>query len=160
MFELQVDASQIANQFDATQSQLESALKISKNRTAKYLKTQLAKHLSNLTRIKKRNLMNRILTYRGSKLFIGLNPISYSYLDPTQTKAGVQAQHRLLRNAFILRTKKGPRVYKREGNKKVLQKAEIHTEGEAIIETDIIPKIQAKFLTEFERNLRWKTQTN
>lgn len=134
-----------------------------RRKAAKWVRTQLVRALSKETQIPASVLRNRVVLSRISikgEVFIGLNPVSVSRLQPRQTKAGVKAKGGLhVKGAFVVQSMESKPVFKRVSDRAYpleYQRMEIEKEAQRIIEGVILPKLSDKLYDFLEHELKWR----
>lgn len=134
-----------------------------RRKAAKWLRTQVVRALSKETQIPASVLRNRVVLSRISikgEVFIGLNPVSVSRLQPRQTKSGVKAKGGLhVQGAFVVDSMESNPVFKRVADRAYpieYQRRDIEKEAQRIIEGDILPKLSDKLYDLLEHELKWR----
>ncbi len=134
-----------------------------RRKAAKWVRTQVVRALSKETQIPASVLRNRVVLSRISikgEMFIGLNPVSVSRLQPKQTKAGVKAKGGLnVKGAFVVDALEYKPVFKRVTDRAYpieYQRRDIEKEGQRIIEGDILPRLSDKLYELLEHELKWR----
>lgn len=176
MIDIQVDGdtlNQVAADLEATEAQATKALQSTLNKMAAWLRSKSVKGLSNHLAIQQKVMRRRLKAFRlvrqakgGSiTVFYGLDPIALIYLNARQNRRGVAAMGgRFVESGFIAPTRGGQQVFKRRGKERLpidKQKAEIQDKANTYIEDALIgtEEFEARFFLIFERELKWRTQT-
>lgn len=146
-----------------SQKVMQKSIISARRKAAKWVRTQLVRALSKETQIPASVLRNRVVLSRISikgEVFIGLNPVSVSRLQPKQTKAGVKAKGGLhVQGAFVVDALEYKPVFKRVSDRAYpieYQRRDIAKEGQRIIEGDILPKLSDKLYELLEHELKWR----
>lgn len=164
---------QIALDLAATEQQATKALRSTLNKMAAWLRAKSVKGLSQELAIGQKVMRRRLKSFRltsrpgGGQVTIwyGLDPIALIYLNAKQTKKGVSAMGgRFVQSGFIAPVKGGRQVFKRRGKDRLpidKQRAEVKDKADIYIEDRLIgtEEFEARFFTIFERELKWRTQT-
>lgn len=162
----------------ATDPQARKALHSTMVKMAAWVRTRAVRGVSDKVKIQQKILRQRVRTYRmqgrlshatsdGSmKVWFGLNAVPWAKLNPRATRQGgvSAAGGRHDSEAFIAHYGGRPQVLKRIGKARtplLVVKAEIATEANDYIERFVIAsaEFESHFLTVFERELKWRTQT-
>jgi len=177
MIDLEVSSEglqQIQLDLAATEAQALKALNSTLTKMAAWLRSKSVKGLSANLQIQQKVMRRRLRAFRLSRhpnggqitVWYGLDPIALIYLGARQTKGGVSAMGgRFVQSAFIANGRNGNRqVFKRQGKKRLpidKQKAEIEDKANTYIEDQLLgtEEFEARFFTIFERELKWRTQT-
>lgn len=168
----QIEALQL--ELQATESQLRKALITTLNRLARWLRTQSARGLSRQLDIQQKIIRRRLKSFRvkqtggefNVRVWYGLDPISFIYLNPRQNKKGVKAKRREIAGGFIADVGNGKRqVFKRKGRARLpieKQIVEVADDATVFIEDELIgtDEFEAEFFKIFERELKWRTSKN
>ncbi|WP_430735384.1 hypothetical protein [Halodesulfovibrio aestuarii] len=147
----------------ASPKEVQKSIISARRKAAKWVRTQIVRSLSKETQIPPSLLRNRVVLSRISikgEMFIGLNPVSVSRLQPKQTKAGVKAKGGLtVKGAFIVDALDYKPVFKRVSDRAYpveYQRRDIEKEGQRIIEGEILPKLSDKLYDLLEHELKWR----
>jgi hypothetical protein len=170
--------NQLIANLQATEDQARKALYSTMVKMAAWVRTRAIRGMSERVKIQQKILRQRVRTYRmggrlshatsdGSmKVWFGLNAVPWGQLQPRATRTGgVSASGgRHDPKAFMGRYGGKEQVLKRAGKERtplVVVKAEIADEATEYIEEFVIASIEFEthFLTVFERELKWRTQT-
>lgn len=181
MLTLGLDASalqQTVINLQATEDQARKALNSTMSKMAAWVRTRSVRGLSDTLKIPQNVLRKRLRTFRmqgrlshalsdGSmKVWFGLNPVPWSSLKPRATRSGgvtaIGGRHDA--EAFIAKYGKHEQVLKRIGkarNPLQVVRADIADPSFSYIERSVIESaaFYAQFMVVFERELRWRTQT-
>ena len=162
---VQIDPSaleQAAADFGATETQVRGSIARATSRTTRWAKTRVIRIASDISGVGIRNLRKR--TYlrvdrNGGQIWLGLNPVSLSFLRPRQTRRGVAAGKHFIPGAFIIPS---GTVMKRTGKSRLpikKQSLEIHHGVIRTIKARLFDggQIERRWLQEFERDLQWRT---
>lgn len=176
MIDIEVDAEglqQITLELAATEAQAVKALQSTLNKMAAWLRSKSVKGLSERLLLPQKVTRRRLKSFRLSRksdggsitVWYGLNPVALIYLNASQNRAGVSAiGGRFVKSGFIARAGGGRQVFKRRGKSRLpidKQVADIQDKATTFIEDDLIgtPEFEARFFLVFERELKWRTQT-
>lgn len=175
MINLDLDVEGIertARDLQATQAQIQKALKSALAKLARWLRTQSLRGLSTKLEISQKVLRRRLKTFKvkhsanGSEVTIwyGLNPIALIYLGARRTQKGVTAGKRRVEGGFIATSKRqGPQVFKRRGAARLPidpQRADVSDQANVYIEDNLLgtAAYDQQFMKLFTHELRWRTR--
>lgn len=164
---------QITLDLAATEKQATKALQSTLTKMAAWLRSKSVKGLSEHLAIQQKVMRRRLKSFRLTRLaqggqitvWYGLDPIALIYLNARQNKSGVAAMGgRFVASGFIAPTKGGRQVFKRRGKARLpidKQRAEIQDKANTYIEDRLVgtEEFEARFFTIFERELKWRMQT-
>lgn len=164
---------QIQLDLAATDQQATKALRSTLGKMAAWLRGKSVKGLSQELAIGQKVMRRRLKSFRltsrpggGSiTVWYGLDPIALIYLNAKQNKSGVTAMGgRFVKSGFIAPVRGGRQVFKRRGKARLpidKQRAEIQDKANVYLEDQLIgtEEFEARFFTIFERELKWRTQT-
>lgn len=177
LLNIQIDADDLQRviaDIQATESQAQKALRSTLGKMAAWVRTRSVRGLSKELQIKQAEIRRRLKTLRltqttsGAEVSVwyGLDPIGLIYLGARQTGKGVKAGGgRFVQSAFISKAKGSSEVvFKREGRARLpikKQSAEIQDPAQEYLEGNLIggAEFEAQFFKVFERELKWRTQT-
>ncbi|QJP47729.1 hypothetical protein HKJ31_02205 [Xylella fastidiosa subsp. multiplex] len=158
----------IAQALNATETQMEQALRSAKIKMAAWLRTRSVRGLSDALQLQQNIVRRRLRTYRQRdqmKVWYGLNPVPLLWLKPKATPSGVSALGgRQIKGAFIATVRGKRQVLKRLGRARypvAIQKADIYAPAMTYIENGLLDTatFEARFYTLFEHELQWRTHT-
>ncbi|AXI83134.1 hypothetical protein FUT69_00685 [Xylella taiwanensis] len=158
----------MAHALNATEVQMEQALRSTKVKMASWLRTRSIRGLSDSLKVQHKILRRRLRTYRlrdQMKLWYGLDPIPFIWLQPKATASGVRgAGGRHIKGAFIATVRGKRQVFKRVGTARypvAVQKADMYAPSITYIQKNLMdtPTFAARFFALFEHELKWRTQT-
>ncbi len=168
------DLQRVIADLQATESQAQKALRSTLGKMAAWVRTRSLRGLSKTLQIQQKEIRRRLkslrLQQRGDgyqvAVWYGLDPIGMIHLGARQTSKGVKASGgRFVKSAFISKAKNGNKqVFVREGAARLpikKQSAEIQDQAQTYLEDSVIssPEFEAQFYKVFERELKWRTQT-
>lgn len=164
----------IAATLAATEKQARAALASTLPKMAAWVRARSVPGLSAAAGIPQRVVRRRMKSLRltknsaGSEITVwyGLNPVALIYLQAKQNGSGVKATGgRFVSSGFIAAPRNGKRqVFKRRSNARLpieKQVAEIEDKATTYLEDKLIgtAEFNDRFMTVFERELRWRMQT-
>ncbi|ODN41559.1 hypothetical protein [Piscirickettsia litoralis] len=130
------------------------------NATTRILKAELKRGLAGELNMPMAVIRRRVpLKNRGSatekKIWLGLNPVAVSRLNPKQHRKGVKARRYVFEGAFIAPTKGGLQVFRRVGRKRLpILKQFVAIEDQSVPRAkEVIKKAGFIFNQEFEKRL-------
>lgn len=167
----------------ATEDQVKKALSSTVSKMARWMRTQSVRGLSKKLQVQQKLIRSRLRNFNmrstsdgdfSIKIWYGLNPIDFMYLNPRKTSKGVKAKKREIEGGFIAPVRGGNKVFKRVGQKRRMtrgnyigqirqpiekQYAPIADEAQIYIEDEVIgtDEFEKEFFKIFERELRWRT---
>jgi len=158
---------EISERFKGFEKQIEKAAVYATRTTTRKVKSAAIAELSKVTGIKARVLKGRVFTsfqYSGGfgRIWIGLNPISFSKMNPKPAARGVRAAGRQIRGGFMPGGEYGKKVFQRAGRERlpiVKQSYRFDREAQTALVTVIQPMISRIFREELERELIRVTST-
>lgn len=165
---------QIQLDLASTEAQATKALNSTLIKMAAWLRAKSVKGLADHLSIGQKVMRRRLKSFRLTRLpqggqitvWYGLDPIALIYLNARQNRRGVAAMGgRFVQSGFIAPTKGGGRqVFRRRGRARLpidKQRADVADKANTYIEDELIgtDEFEARFFTIFERELKWRTQT-
>lgn len=176
MIDIEVSADglrQIQLDLAATEALATKALQSTLGKMAAWLRSKSVKGLSQHLTIQQKVMRRRLKSFRLTRkpgggsitVWYGLDPIALIYLNAKQTRTGVSAMGgRFVSSGFIAATKGGRQVFKRRGKARLpidKQRVDIEDKAATYIEDRLVgaDEFEAQFFTIFERELKWRTQT-
>lgn len=183
MIQLNLDASAlqlVADELDATEKQVKLAMRSTVSRMSSWLRVRAGRAIRAETKLRaellRKRLKNIKLKYAGDGtiggVWIGLNPIDLKYLMPEQDGLGVTAgpsgAHESYEGAFMgprpgtLASKLRGGVYARKGKARlpiVRLGMPIQDKANKALEASVFEGFEEQFMKVFEREMKWRTQT-
>lgn len=164
----------LANAFEATDAQVEAAMRSTYAKMGRWLRARAMRGLSSKLRIRQKILRARVKTFRlqggivdggaGAKVWFGLRPISLMRLNARESGKGVRADGgRYIEGAFIATLNGRPQVLRRTGPGRLpieVVGADIDDEATVYIEDDLIgtAEFDSQFFKFLEHEIRWRTR--
>lgn len=157
------DLERLALEFAATEKQIQAAGCRAVTKLGRWMKAVVLRECSRDTGIPRKALKGRLKmsvdrVSSSTRLWVGRNAIPLSALNPRQTRSGVTAGPVQRPHAFMLPNKRGP-VFKRDGRARLpisVQYEDISRDIERVLQTEIYPEAEGKFLHFFRQELRWE----
>ncbi|MEZ6854198.1 hypothetical protein [Halodesulfovibrio aestuarii] len=160
---------EISRGFDATEKQLNTAIRRACGKLARWMKAQALRELAQETGIKPSKLKSRVRSASKTKeglpvgrVWIGGSSVSFRSLGPKKAKGGAKAGGIFKKNAFQV-NHRNEQWFQRVGSDRLPIKkitVDIMAPAMRVIRADIAPEAEKKFFEIFEREIRWETTRN
>lgn len=157
---------EIAKKLAATERQVAEAMRHAIRKTMTWAGNQGRSGISSRLRIRLSALKGRVRIFIRAddgiaKSFFGLNDLPSSRLRPRQTPTGatMEGLSGEIPHAFVA-SKRGKKfMWRRTGKERLpieMIGLPINAVGQDVIASDVFPKVEGRFIFEFERELRWQ----
>jgi len=153
----------IAKSMAATEKDIHLALTRALHKTTRWVMTHLARELARDTGLPNAVIKRRLQSHidakaHQSRIWLGLSPVSAGYLKPKAAPGGVKAGNKLFKNAFLVKNRAKPQVFKRVSKARLpieRQTVSIEQQADTVIEVNIMPTMNKRLQTLFSQELRW-----
>jgi|GEM_PF-6382302 len=161
MIELSLDRDaleDISKDLEATPREVKRAIHLALNEVGRAMKSRAAKELSKETGVKRAALKSRLLSFNRqvdgaeqTKIWVGAYRIPGHKAGARKTSGGVIVAGSKIPGGYI----RNGRVYRRIKGKQTGVKVDISDHVLVVLDSDVVPLFESRFVPAFERKLRW-----